>query len=71
MLKKKNGYSSILANSLYPILINGSTEISIEKAIECDLFPVTPPRSLLSSMGFLDGGRTRITCVRRETTDDE
>jgi len=71
MLKKKNCYSSILTNSLYPILINGSTEISIEKAIECDLIPLTPPRSLLSSMGFLDGGRTRITCVRRETTDDK
>ena len=55
----------------FPILFVGSAEISIEKAIERDLLPVTFPRSLLSSTGFLGERRTRITEVRRETTDDE
>jgi len=59
------------AKPLYPVLFDGSTEISIEKAIERDLLPVTLPHPLLSSTGFFDERRTRLTEVRRETTDDE
>jgi len=59
------------AKPLCPILFDNSTEISIEKAIERDLLPVTLPRSLPSSEGFSEERRTRITKVQRETTDDE
>ena len=60
-----------LQKPFYPVLFQGSKEVSIEKAIERDLLPITLPRPLLTSTGVISEGKTRITEVRRETTDDE